>query len=785
MKKIIASLLCCALLLSGCSDKGGESGADTTTSDDTRAFDAETEIESVSETETSFPAVTSAPAGAGDTEYKGENAMKLTPDEFKSQLILKNNVYTAAAGSYELSGELVFDGAYSGALLSLSGVAIKADAVRFAASNIVVTGMTLEGALYISSSECAVKQSTVKGDLYAENADNLLAAKCVITGGCSISSSRNAVALMCETGSLSFDGCRDITAASNSVKSLSLNNVAVALVTGNGIFCEQTACTDVYGGDIPGALAGTDYVGADESLLPVNDLTRFEGMERRAGILRDNGRLNSPSDYITGIAMTSGEIIIPPGVYSASQLTFAGLSDITVYAYGALFIFDDYTKYAINNYNSSRVSVYGLTVDFENVPNAQGTVLSNDGHKVVWLPDEGYGFDILDSSRFAADAAAEGFREGSDIPFCDIYFGERVKNADGSYTLTADTALKPNDRLTFRGLFSHVLYAQGCSDILYEDVTLWAGSGFGFCEYYSEGGTVLNRVMMIPGPAPEGCSEARMLSVCDATHSTNVRRGITVTNCRFLYMTDDAANVNGTFSTVSSFDSTTRTVHYDPSTIPAFKAGDRVWIMTLSGKMLLDTVAVSDSTADGSVVIEGTYDGGTRTDFLIENVSVNGGGFLYENNVVGCNRSRGLLIKSTNGALKNNTVINCGMTGILLKPEISDNWGECGYTENVEITGNLITGCGYFNSSVATLSPITVASDGANSRDTAFHSHRSTVIRNNRVENCGTLYSIYIQSASGAVIEGNDVCGDIMINGSSNITVADNTAAAIYDNSEK
>lgn len=716
--------------------------------------------------------------GAIETEYKEDDFEDMKSIEFLNGLKNNSNVITFDKGIYSIKETVKIGNEYSGCTISLSEIILKAD-ILIEGDNITVCDLILTGNIEIIGKSCIVTGCTINGQIKSDDSQNLLISKNIINGKILLNNAKNAVVLKNNIGSIIFYNGRNLTASFNKIsEDISVNGVSFALITDNDITNEvkNTNSKEVYGSNIKGLLANTEYCGADESLLPVNDLTRFEDMEKQSGIKMD-GKIIDVGSYIKKCAKNSSEVIIPPGVYAADALDMTGYSGVSIYAYGALFIFNDYTKNSFYWNNCQSSSLRGLTIDFAEVPNGQGIVVSCDGDTVVWKPDEGYNFDLTDATRFAPDAAAEGFRAGSDIPYCDIYFSsERIKNNDGTFTLKGNPGtLKTGDKLTFRGLFAHVNYVQYSSDIVYEDVTIWGGSGFGFCEYYSEGGSVLNRVMMIPGPAPAGAAEKRMLSVCDATHSTNIRRGIKVTNSRFVHMTDDVTNINGTYSLIEDYDSEKSIVTYDPKTIPEFKKGDRIWIMTLNGKMLLDTFALSDSSG-GKVKIEGSFDDKRQSTLMIENVSVNGAGFLFENCVVGYNRSRGLLIKSNNGTLKNNTVINCGMSGIILKPEISDNWGECGYTENINVISNKVVGCGYFNDNIDFFAPITVSSDGAATSEEAFQSHRNISVLKNMIEGSKTKYAMYINCAYNIKIEDNKImCGDVYITGSTGVTISGNT----------
>ena len=76
---------------------------------------------------------------------------------------------------------------------------------------------------------------------------------------------------------------------------------------------------------------------------------------------------------------------------------------------------------------------------------------------------------------------------------------------------------------------------------------------------------------------------------------------------------------------------------------------------------------------------------------LIYSKARTGNNFKIENDTVGYNRARGILVKASNGTIKNNYVRGCMLAGVVLAPEFY--WMEAGCSSNVEISNNLISKC--------------------------------------------------------------------------------------------
>ena len=78
---------------------------------------------------------------------------------------------------------------------------------------------------------------------------------------------------------------------------------------------------------------------------------------------------------------------------------------------------------------------------------------------------------------------------------------------------------------------------------------------------------------------------------------------------------------------------------------------------------------------------------------LFDNLTLNSAGFVFDNTVVQCTRSRGILVKTVDATIKNCTFRDHGMTSVLLSVETT--WGESTVPQNITVEGCLFdnTGC--------------------------------------------------------------------------------------------
>ena len=177
---------------------------------------------------------------------------------------------------------------------------------------------------------------------------------------------------------------------------------------------------------------------------------------------------------------------------------------------------------------------------------------------------------------------------------------------------------------------------------------------------------------------------------------------------------------------------------------------------------------------------------------LIDNMSMASNGFIFDNVLSQNIRSRGLLIKASEGQIINCTFNNIGMACAAILYEIY--WGESGVSENLLVARNVMDHTGYFTKYTSgnqdRYSPIAI--EGLGSRvDEDFLLYKNIQIIDNVIRNRTTKYAVYINSACDITIKGNDF-GDreggedpenptlaIHINGAMNIEISDNKYSSL------
>ena len=314
----------------------------------------------------------------------------------------------------------------------------------------------------------------------------------------------------------------------------------------------------------------------------------------------------------------------------------------------------------------------------------------------------------------------------------------------------------------------------------------------------------------------------------DATHTMRCGQGSVAICCIFENMCDDGTNQNHKAARLASITDNgdgTATVLYkgmlsmyfyqrgggDNSKehicnryCSPFKKGHRVYIYNSGGQLICDTPALTDTKDEGigiaqeygteynlySVKIKADavnfkalegYDLSKNTPedapgekVLVDNMSLASNGFVFDNTVIRNIRSRGLLIKASDGRIENCTFENIGMTGVAILYEIY--WGESGVTENTVVKNNLFNHTGFFRN-VPRYSTIAICGLGS-CADDDYLLYKNILIEGNVIQNRTTDHALFVNSAKGVVIKNNDFGNkfreDICLEGAVNVEISDN-----------
>ncbi len=299
-----------------------------------------------------------------------------------------------------------------------------------------------------------------------------------------------------------------------------------------------------------------------------------------------------------------------------------------------------------------------------------------------------------------------------------------------------------------------------------------------------------------------GCPSA--IGSVDAMHVVGTRTGFNVISSILEQMTDDGSNQrssssrlesvtdNGDGTTTLRYKSNLAEVYYNMgagagSCIP-FSKGDRVFIYTSKGQRFCDTEALDNSIflSEGAVTVKdgdrsrdinvkhwdvkvataalnlSAIEGFDLTDdhfrmdnkVIVDNLSRNSVGYIYDNVTVKNTRSRGILFKTMNVTAKNCTFKNLAHTACLLSVE--HVWSESTVGCNAVIKNCVIDNVGFINDYdfYLPLAPISIVGfSKTTSEDTLLY--KNILIEGNRFKNNTHDYQINVNSAENVRIINN------------------------------
>ena len=81
-----------------------------------------------------------------------------------------------------------------------------------------------------------------------------------------------------------------------------------------------------------------------------------------------------------------------------------------------------------------------------------------------------------------------------------------------------------------------------------------------------------------------------------------------------------------------------------------------------------------------------------KLDDILSCPSTDGSGFAVVNNTIGNLRGRGIICKSSNGVIADNTLFNLPVVALMLAPE--QDWGEADFVHNLLVINNVINSNG-------------------------------------------------------------------------------------------
>jgi len=487
------------------------------------------------------------------------------------------------------------------------------------------------------------------------------------------------------------------------------------------------------------------------------------------------------------LAAGKKQIVVPPGRYRVTprnqqHLRLSKLNDIVIVADGVEMICTETTR-ALTISNCRNVTVRGLVIDYDPLPFTQGRIVKLSEDKKVHEVELFEGYPGAEAAR---NFKYEIFKPDTRTLRCEDHYPKKVEVIDSKHIRivnaggSAKDAEQVGDIIAIgaeyapHGNAAHAVECSGNVNVRLEYITLYASNCFGFLEYNCDGSTYCRcRIDRRPPETdPVKRADPRIRSLdADAYHSKHAIKGPAYIECVARFMGDDAINICGDYHMVTACNGAELRVLAKGGMNIA--VDDPVELFAYDGRRLPDAKAVKIerdgkiTDAEKAFLLKQRMDEGIRTRWnadaykvtldravdlalgsLIASTRRMGNGFLVQGCDFGFNRSRGILIKASDGKVIGNKLTENWGPAVLVSPEYW--WLESGSSNNVEIRDNTITNC--------RARPILVHAQGGqgllSGKPAPSGAHSNIAILNNTIAEC-PLPNIEVTSTDGLRIEGN------------------------------
>ena len=477
-------------------------------------------------------------------------------------------------------------------------------------------------------------------------------------------------------------------------------------------------------------------------------------------------------------------IVIPPGRYRVTpqnrqHLALCNLKDLQIIADDVEMICTETTR-ALTVANCVNVTVRGLVIDYDPLPFTQGWITAIAADRQVYEVSLFDGYPEADSVR---NFKYEVFRPDTRTLRCEDRNLSKIEVLDARHlklTIPGSHERDPEqvgDMIVIgsefapHGSIPHAVYCSHNRNVRLESISLFASNCFGFLETDCDGSIYqhcrIDHRDPVDDPVVRASPRLRSLDA-DAFHSKYALKGPSYLGCAARFMGDDCINICGDYHLITA--ARGRELRVLAKGGMNVQPGDPVELVGYDGVRLPDAKAVAIQAAGPIVDDEREFLGRQQMDANLKSArglgtafrvtldrevalvrgsvlcAANrvGNGFVVRDCSFGFNRSRGILIKGSNGEISGNHLEGCRMSAILVSPEYW--WLEAGSSSDLLITNNTITACNGV--------PIRIEAIGGNGQLAQAGAHRNLTVTGNRISGC-TMPGILVTSTAGLHVHDN------------------------------
>ena len=258
----------------------------------------------------------------------------------------------------------------------------------------------------------------------------------------------------------------------------------------------------------------------------------------------------------------------------------------------------------------------------------------------------------------------------------------------------------------------------------------------------------------------KGIDSRVVTTTADATHFCNCKGLITIKNCTFENMLDDATNIHGTYVRVNKilddYRVAVETYHPHQNDYIFGEAGDSVRIINNSLAPTTGTLMLTNVERMNEKISVLTFNksvkGKVEKYYGIENISWYPAALL-ENNIVRNNRARSFLISVPRKVIVRNNYFSSQMASLLIPGDLG-LWNESGPCDSLIIENNTFENCVYGGNGAQSVIQITPEYE---SPDYIKEKYSKNILIRNNVINTFDASILWAVSVDGLIFEGNKI----------------------------
>lgn len=465
------------------------------------------------------------------------------------------------------------------------------------------------------------------------------------------------------------------------------------------------------------------------------------------------------------------EVVFQPDFPYSIGLDFACTSNITLKAEGATLLCEGWME-IISITNAKNFTIEGLTIDYLRKPFSHGKVIATaSDHFDVQFSNERIITDKTPMMRLSLwDHNYSHLNPDNFVYYTDFQLLEN--NVVRFPRQIPDSLLGATANVNHCHHFRPAILIQDSHDTTLKKVTIHAHAGMGIVGFDSHNIT-MEELSVKPAPGYYHSTNT------DATHFASCSGLIRFNACYFQGQGDDATNVHGYYQTIIHTEDNHAELQVKAPTYTHTQAldaplvGDTLELVEITTlQPVKNLIVLKSSHLPNATSCEVELSEPLPTDYqnyYLMNISKLPR-LEFVNNVVNSHLARGVLVKTRGAKIANNIFRHCSGTAIHVGAE--SWWHEGTHAKNVEITDNMILGCGLGAGTQGGAAGISVIIDAKDTDNTYLH--ENIIIRNNHINGKQNRCGIYVSNARNVTIENNHVTNcqtDIITNSTTNLTI--------------